>query len=256
MALKVVITNQKGGVAKTTTCINLSAGLAKFGRKVLLVDLDPQGNATSGAGVDKLALDKSIYHCLKSSPVETEAMIVDSKKGGFSILPSNSETTAAEVEMQKDLKNSPGRLSKALKSVDKNYEIVLIDCPPSLNMLTINGLAAADEVLIPVQCEYFALEGLSDLLKTIEGVKERVNPVLTIGGIIRTMFDVRTRLSANVSEELIKFFGEKVYNVIIPRNVALAEAPSHGVPVLDYKNRSSGAETYLALAGEFIRRHS
>lgn len=248
----IAITNQKGGVGKTTTTINLAASLAATKRRVLMVDLDPQGNATMGCGVDKHAIEHSSYDVLVGSKPAAE-VIVRAEEGKFDVLPANGDLTAAEVELL-NLIGREARLRLALASVRANYDYILIDCPPTLNMLTVNALTAADAVLIPMQCEYFALEGLSALLDTINTVVQAVNPNLQIEGMLRTMFDPRNRLTVEVTDQLSKHFADKLFRTVIPRNVRLAEAPSHGLPVLQYDKGSRGAQAYLALAGEILRR--
>ncbi len=252
MARVLAIANQKGGVGKTTTSVNLAASLAAMNQRVLLVDLDPQGNATMGSGVDKHAVERSIYHVLVNrAPVPLITQRVP--EGGFDVLPANDDLTAAEVELI-GVDHSERRLSSALREVDSKYDYILIDCPPSLNMLTLNGLVAAHGVLIAMQCEYFALEGLSALVNTINRVADSVNPRLQIEGILRTLYDPRNSLTNQVSSQLHQHFGEAVYRTVIPRNVRLAEAPSHGLPVMYYDRHSRGARAYMALAGELIRR--
>ncbi|WP_251358558.1 ParA family protein [Kangiella sp. TOML190] len=246
------VANQKGGVGKTTTSVNLAASLAQEGKKVLLVDLDPQGNATMGSGIEKNELEVSVYDALMN-PSEAKAHITVSEIAGYDLLPSNADLTAAEVHLL-ELENKEQRLAEALSNVSTYYDYVLIDCPPSLNMLTLNALVASDSVIIPMQCEYYALEGLSALLNTINQVQAHVNENLDIEGILRTMYDPRNRLSLEVSRQLFNHFPEKVYRTVIPRNVRLAEAPSHGVPVLLHDRHSTGSKAYLALAGEIIRQ--
>lgn len=248
------VANQKGGVGKTTTTVNLAASLARMHKKVLLVDLDPQGNATMGSGVEKNDLQASVYDVLVDSmPVSRVA--VPANENGFMLLPSNGDLTAAEVELL-DVEGRDHRLRDMLRAAQADYDYILIDCPPSLNMLTVNALVAADGVLIPMQCEYYALEGLSALSQTVEAVESVLNPGLKIEGIVRTMHDPRNKLTQEVSDQLIKFFGDRVYRTIIPRNVRLAEAPSFGVPVIVYDKTSRGALAYIALAGEILRRHA
>ena len=247
------VTNQKGGVGKTTSAINLCASLAATKRRVLLVDLDSQGNATMGSGVNKYELELSAYDVLTDMRPISE-VIQTSPDGGYDLVPGNSDLTAAEVELL-DLENREFRLSYALTKVQDDYDYIIIDCPPSLNMLTVNALVAAHGVLIPVQCEYFALEGLSGLLATIERVKLNLNSDLRIEGILRTMYDPRNSLTRDVSQQLLQHFEEKVYRTVIPRNVRVAEAPSFGQPVLSYDRQSKGALAYLAMAGEMLRRH-
>jgi len=252
VARVIAIANQKGGVGKTTTAINICASLGAAKQKVLLIDMDPQGNATMGAGVDKNDLDESVYDILIDEQNISE-MAIDAEQAGFDVIPSNSELTAAEVHLL-EFEDREYRLGNAIQKIRDNYDFIFIDCPPSLNMLSLNGLAAADSVLIPMQCEYYALEGLTALMDTISQVKEAVNPKLEIEGLLRTMFDVRNRLAIDVSEELEEHFGELVFETSVPRNVRLAEAPSYGLPVMYHDIRSTGAQAYIALADEMINR--
>jgi len=248
----ICVTNQKGGVGKTTTCVNLAASLAATQRRVLLVDMDPQANATMGCGIDKNAIEYSICDVLLDD-LPIADVLQTPPEGGFTVVPSNQELTAAEVELVQR-PNREFRLRKALEPIVGNYDYVLIDCPPALNMLTVNALTAGDSVLIPMQCEYFALEGLSALVGTIDKIRASANPKLEIHGILRTMFDPRNNLANEVSAQLFAHFGERVYNTVVPRNVRLAEAPSFGRPVLFHDKFSRGALAYLALAGEVNRR--
>lgn len=252
MAKVFAIANQKGGVGKTTTCINLAASLAATKRRVLLIDLDPQGNATMGSGVDKHELEHSVYDLLIGECDLAQAMHY-SEHGGFQLLPANRDLTAAEVVLL-EMQVKESRLRNALAPIRDNYDYILIDCPPSLSMLTLNALVAADGVIIPMQCEYYALEGLSDLVNSIQRIGQALNPSLKIEGLLRTMYDPRSSLTNDVSEQLKAHFGDKLYDTVIPRNVRLAEAPSHGMPALVYDKQSKGALAYLALAGELSRR--
>jgi chromosome partitioning protein len=252
VARTVAVANQKGGVGKTTTSVNLAAGLAQAGRRVLLVDLDPQGNATMGSGIDKRKAARTVYHVLLGLG-DITTIRVASESGGYDLVPANRDLAGAEVELV-ELPNREGRLRSALERLANEYEFVLIDCPPSLSLLTVNALAAADEVLIPMQCEYYALEGLSDLVGTIKRVRAHINPRLEIAGLLRTMYDPRNTLSHQVSQQLVEHFGDKVYRTLVPRNVRLAEAPSFGAPAVRWDRASKGAQAYLALVDEVLAR--
>ena len=252
MAKIFCVANQKGGVGKTTTAVNLAAGLAQIGQRVLLVDLDPQGNATMGAGINKATLKWSIYEVLLGMSDVVSARL-RSDNGGFDVLPANRELAGAEVEMVQ-LDNREKRLKEALKLVVADYDFILIDCPPALSMLTLNGLCAAHGVIIPMQCEYYALEGLSDLVNTIKKVHAKLNPDLKIIGLLRVMFDPRMTLSQQVSAQLEKHFGDKVFKTLIPRNIRLAEAPSYGMPGVSFDPASKGAQAYIAFGAEMVER--
>jgi len=247
------IANQKGGVGKTTTCVNLAASLVATKKRVLLVDLDPQGNATMGSGVDKNEVQLSIYDVL-TERAAIASCLTFSESGKYQVLPANGDLTAAEVEMLA-LENKERRLEKALLQIRDQFDYILIDCPPSLNMLTLNALTACDGVIIAMQCEYYALEGLSALVGTINQIQQVLNPRLKIEGLLRTMYDPRNSLTNDVSAQLQHHFGERLYRTCIPRNVRLAEAPSFGMPVLAFDRQSKGAIAYLALAGEILRRN-
>ena len=251
MKRTIAVANQKGGVGKTTTSVNLAASLALSGSRVLLIDLDPQGNATMGSGVDKSAVERSIYDWLIDGVALAD--VAERCQGGYALIPSNTDLTAAEVELM-NLEGREYRLKERLAEAEE-FDYVIIDCPPSLNILTLNALIAASSVLIPMQCEYYALEGLSALLETVDGVRAAANPDLAIEGLLRTMYDPRNSLTRDVSRQLIQYFGDQVFRTVLPRNVRLAEAPSHGLPAILYDRQSRGAVAYMALAGEIKRKH-
>ena len=247
----IAIVNQKGGVGKTTTSINLAASFAMMKRKVILIDLDPQGNASVGSGVDKSQFISTTKDVLLNETTITEALVKTA--GGYDLLPTTNELIIAEVQLMQETQREM-RLKQALSDVVSEYDYILIDCPPSLNILTVNALAAANSVLITIQCEYYALEGLTGLLSTIEQIQTTINPALHIEGLLRTMYDGRNRLALDVSAQLLQHFPGRVYRTVIPRNVRLAEAPSHGLPIIQYDEKSQGAVAYLTLAGEMLQR--
>tara|TARA_R110000772_G_scaffold186835_2_gene298031 strand:- start:5275 stop:6078 length:804 start_codon:yes stop_codon:yes gene_type:complete len=250
----IAIANQKGGVGKTTTTVNLAASLARAGRNVLMVDLDPQGNATMGSGIEKNDLECSVYDLLIDQASFSD-VVTFAEDAGYEVLPANGDLTAAEVALLQS-SDRESILKKAFAEDKEQFDFILIDCPPSLNMLTVNALVAADSVLIPMQCEYYALEGLTALNDTIQAIATKLNPALEIEGILRTMYDPRNRLTLDVSEQLKEYFGSKVYRTVIPRNIRLAEAPSYGLPVIAYDKASRGALAYIALAGEILRQYA
>ncbi|MBR5931565.1 MAG: ParA family protein [Lachnospiraceae bacterium] len=250
MARTIAVANQKGGVGKTTTTINLSAALAEQGKKVLLVDLDPQGNATSGVGVDKRELENTVYELI-AGKITLEECLIETDFLNLSVLPANINLSGAEIDLI-DMDEREYYLKKILTPIKNNYDFILIDCPPSLNMLTVNAMTAADTVLVPIQCEYYALEGLSQLIHTINLVKRRLNPDLRMEGVVFTMYDARTKLSMQVVENVKQTLKENIYNTIIPRSIKLAEAPSYGMPITAYAPTSPGADSYRLLAMEVI----
>ncbi len=253
MAKIIAVANQKGGVGKTTTSINLTASLGELGRRVLLIDMDPQGNATTGCGIDKKTVALSCYDVLLEECDPKEA-IIQPERLNYSVMASNMDLAGAEVHLLAAA-HRESRLARAIRQLDAQYDYVIIDCPPSMNMLTINALVAANSVLVPMQCEFFSLEGLSSLMDTLKQVQETINPGLVLEGLLRTMYDARSRLTRDVSEQLMSHFSDRVFETVIPRNIRLAEAPSFGLPVFQYDKRSSGAKAYIALAQEIDERN-
>lgn len=253
MSAKIIaIANQKGGVGKTTTAVNLAASLAHKGKRVLLIDLDPQGNATTGSGADKSAIEQGVYHVLLGD-TDVQAATIHSEAGKYDLLAANRELAGAEIELVQEIAREM-RLKNALMAVENDYDFVLIDCPPTLTLLTLNGLVAAQGVLVPMVCEYYALEGISDLVATVRKIRTAINPKLDIFGIVRTMYNNQNRLSQEVSEQLQQHFAGKLFDTVIPRNVRLAEAPSHGMPALAYDAKAKGTLAYLDLAEEVLAR--
>ena len=253
MGKVIAIVNQKGGVAKTTTTVNLSTYLAKFGKKILMIDIDPQGNATSGVGIDRRAIKYCIYDVLING-ASAQSVLLHTPYENLDILPATIQLAGAEVELVPAISRET-KLKRALKPLREQYDYIFIDCPPSLGLLTLNALAAADSLIIPLQCEYYALEGVGQLMSTYELVKAHLNPGLSLEGVLLTMFDQRTNLSQQVADEARNYFGKKVYQAIIPRSVRLSESPSHGMPIAYYDARSKGAEMYELLAEEFARKN-
>ena len=253
MSAKIIaIANQKGGVGKTTTTVNLAASLANRGQRVLVIDLDPQGNATTGSGIDKASLEQGVYQVVLGD-ADIQTAVVKSESGGYDVLGANRTLAGAEIELVQEIAREL-RLKNALQVVENDYDFVLIDCPPSLTLLTLNGLVAANGVIVPMLCEYYALEGISDLIATVRKIRQAINPQLDITGIVRTMYDGRSRLVMEVSEQLQQHFGDLMFDTTIPRNIRLAEAPSHGMPALAYDAAAKGAQAYLALADELLAR--